>query len=352
MQIGHAQLTAQLRRGLAPLYVVHGDEPLLVQEAADAIRAAARAAGHSERTVYTVAGAHTDWSAILAAGSALSLFADKRLIEVRIPSGKPGKDGALALQRLAESAAAAADTVTLVLLPRLDAATLKSPWFAALQAHGVTVRVDPIARAQLPTWIAQRLQAQGQHVAAGEEGQRTLAFLVDRVEGNLLAAHQEIAKLGLLYPPGELSFEQVRAAVLDVARYDPFGLPEAMLDGAVARVQRMLDGLRAEGVAPVPVHWALAEEVRALHRVRLALDQGQPMPLALREARVWGARERRYERLLPRLRSAQTGRWLVEAQAVDGIVKGLTAPDWPADPWQALHRLAVGVALACASAGA
>lgn len=350
MLIGAAQLPAQLQRALAPLYVVHGDEALLVQEAADAIRAAARAAGHTERTVFTVTGAHTDWSAILAAGGALSLFADKRLVEVRIPSGKPGKDGAEALQRLAASAAASTDTVTLVLLPRLDGATLKSAWFAALQTHGVAVRVDPVERAQLPGWIAQRLRVQGQHVAAGEEGQRTLAFLTDRVEGNLLAAHQEIAKLGLLYPPGELSFEQVRTAVLDVARYDPFRLPEAVLDGEPARVQRMLQGLRAEGVAPVPVHWALAEEARTLHRVRLALDGGQPLPLALREQRVWGPREKRYERLLPRLRTAQTGRWLAEAQTVDGIVKGLSMPEWPADPWQALHRLAQSMTAGCTAA--
>ncbi|MEW6695150.1 DNA polymerase III subunit delta [Tepidimonas thermarum] len=348
MQIGVAQLPAQLQRALAPLYVVHGDEPLLALEAADAIRAAARAAGHTERTVFTVTGAQADWSAILAAGGALSLFADKRLVEVRIPSGKPGKDGAEALQRLAASAPHASDTVTLVLLPRLDAATLKSAWWAALQAHGVVVRVDPVERAQLPGWIAQRLRAQGQHVAAGEEGQQTLAFMAERVEGNLLAAHQEIAKLGLLYPPGELRYEQVRTAVLDVARYDPFRVPEAVLDGAPARVQRMLDGLRAEGVAPVPVHWALAEELRTLHRARLALDAGQPLPLVLRELRVWGAREKRYERLLPRLRRQQTARWLAEAQTADGIVKGLSAPEWPTDPWLALQRLALTVAAGCA----
>lgn len=350
MQIGAAQLPAQLQRVLAPLYTVHGDEALLVQEAADAIRAAARAAGYAERCVFTVAGAHTDWSGILAAGGALSLFGDKRLIELRIPSGKPGKDGAEALQRLAESAARSADSVTLVLLPRPDGTALKSAWWAALTAHGVVVRVDAVERAQLPNWIAQRLRQQGQHVAAGQEGQRTLAFLTDRVEGNLLAAHQEIAKLGLLYPPGELSFEQVRMAVLDVARYDPFRLPEAVLDGVLPRVQRMLEGLRAEGVAPVPVHWALAEEVRTLHRVRQAIDRGKPLPLVLREQRVWGPREQRYERLLPGLRATQTARWLAEAQTVDGIVKGLAAPDWPVDPWLALQRLAFAVAAGCAAA--
>jgi DNA polymerase-3 subunit delta len=347
MQLTTAQLPAQLQRALAPLYVVHGDEPLLVQEACDAIRAAARAAGYTERTVFTMASAQADWSAVLAALGALSLFADKRVLEVRIPSGKPGRDGASALEHLAQQAASSADTVTLVVLPRLDAATLKSGWMAALVAHGVVVRIDPVERAQLPAWIAQRLAAQGQRVAEGEEGLRTLAFMADRVEGNLLAAHQEVVKLGLLYPPGELSLEQVRRAVLDVARYDPFKLPLAVLDGALARVQRMLQGLQAEGVAPVPVHWALAEELRTLHRCRQQLDAGQPLALVLREQRVWGPREKRYERLLPRLRTALTALWLVHAQIVDGIVKGLPDPDWPPDPWAALQRLALTVAAGC-----
>ncbi|MDW8336027.1 MAG: DNA polymerase III subunit delta [Tepidimonas sp.] len=350
MQVSPSQLPAQLQRGLAPLYVVHGDEALLVQEACDAIRAAARAAGHSERTVWTVAGAAADWSSILAALGALSLFAQRRLIEVRLPSGKPGKEGAEALAQLAERAAASPDTVTLVVLPRLDATQSKSAWWAALAAHAVTVRVEAVERAQLPHWIAQRLQAQGQRVASGEEGLRTLAFIAERVEGNLLAAHQEIVKLGLLYPPGELTFEQVRLAVLDVARYDPFRLPEAVLDGSGVRVQRMLQGLRAEGVAAVAVHWALAEELRTLHRARRALEAGQPLPVLLRELRVWGPREQRYERLLPVLRSVQTGRWVAEAQTVDGIVKGLPHPDWPLDPWQALMRLALTAASGCARA--
>jgi len=244
MQVAAAQLVAQLQRGLKPLYTLHGDDPLLQQEAADAIRAAARAQGHSERSVFTVAGAHFDWSAVQAAGGALSLFADKQLIEVRIPSGKPGKEGSQALQQLAQAAPGNDSTLTLVLLPRLDAATIKSAWFAALDANGVTVRIDPVERAQLPAWIAQRLQQQGQRVVAGEEGQRTLAFMADRVEGNLLAAHQEIQKLGLLYPAGELGFDQVESAVLNVARYDPFKLAEAVLDGHGPRAQRMLDACK------------------------------------------------------------------------------------------------------------
>lgn len=330
------------------LYTLYGDEPLQQQECADALRRTAREAGYTERSVFTVAGAHFDWSEVLAAGGSLSLFADRQIVEVRIPSGKPGKDGSQALQQLAEGAQGNDSLLTLVTLPRLDAATTKSAWFAALDANGVTVRTDPIERQALAPWLAQRLLAQGQRVAGGEAGQRTLQFFADRVEGNLLAAHQEIQKLALLYPQGELSFEQVEASVLNVARYDAFKLAEAVLAGQLARAQRMLDGLQAEGEAPVLVHWALAEDIRTLHRVKLALAAGRPLPMALRENRVWGQKEKLMERALPRLTSAQIAHWLDDAHKVDGIVKGLKVPEWPTDAWLALHRLATGVARACA----
>ena len=347
MQLAAAQLPTHLQKGLRPLYVLHGDEALLVQEAADAIRAAARAQDYTERSVHIVAGAHFDWGAVLAAGSSLSLFADRQMVEIRIPSGKPGKDGSAALQQLAEAAPGNEGVLTLVLLPRLDKATRSGAWFAALDGAGVTVQIDSVERAQLPAWIAQRLAAQGQRVAPGEEGQRTLAFFADRVEGNLLAAHQEISKLALLHPPGELSGAQVEAAVLNVARYDVFKLSEAVLAGQPARVQRMLDGLQAEGEAEVLVHWALAEDIRALKRVKDAMSAGKPLPMALRENRIWGPRERLFERVLPRLGDATTARLLHAAHVVDGIVKGLKAPDWPADGWQALQRLAMQLCRAC-----
>jgi DNA polymerase-3 subunit delta len=344
MQIGAAQIREHLQRGLKSLYTVHGDEPLLVQEVGDAIRQAARDQGYTERTVHTAAGAHFDWSAVLASGGSLSLFADKQLIEVRVPSGKPGKDGSQILQQLAQGAQGNDSTLTLVLLPRLDSATIKGAWFGALDSFGVTIKVDPVERQALPQWIALRLQQQGQRVSAGEEGQRTLQFFADRVEGNLLAAHQEIQKLGLLFPVGELSFEQVENAVFNVARYTPFKLAEAVLGGQVARVQRMLDGLQAEGEAAVLVHWALSEDIRTLHRIRMSMDAGRPLPMALRENRVWGLKEKLMERALPLLTASTLARWLDDAHAVDGIVKGLKVPSWPADPWQALQQLAMKVA--------
>ena len=347
MQLALAQLGAHLQKGLRSLYTLHGDEPLLMQEAADAIRAAARAQGFTERTVHTVQGAHFDWSEVLAAGGSLSLFADKQIVEVRIPSGKPGKDGSAAIQQLVEQAQGNDSTLTLFMLPRLDFATRKGAWFGALDNGGVSIQLDTIERAALPQWIAQRLLQQGQHVAPGEEGQRTLQFFADRVEGNLLAAHQEIQKLGLLFPTGELSQAQVESAVLNVARYDVFKLSEAVLSGQVARVQRMLDGLQAEGEAEVLVHYTLAEDIRALKRVKDAMAAGQPLPMALKAQRIWGPRERLFERVLPRLSPARLNNLLQSAHQVDGIVKGLKVPDWPQDGWQALHRLALRFARMC-----
>jgi DNA polymerase-3 subunit delta len=341
MQIRSDALAGHLKRGLAPVYTVWGDEPLLAQEACDAIRAAARAAGCSERQVHTVQGQHFDWSGLLGAAQALSLFADRLLVEIRIPSGKPGKDGSEALQRYCDAAIAGGgrDVITLVQLPRLDAMQQKSAWFAALDRAGVSLRIFPVERAALPAWIVERMAAQGQSVASGPEGQKTLAFFADRIEGNLLAAHQEVTKLGLLYPPGELGFEQIEAAVLNVARYDVFKLGEAVLAGQAARALRMLEGLEAEGEAAVLVHWTLSEVIRGLKRVKDALGAGKPMPLALREARVWGAKERVFERALALLSDAALARLLEAAQVCDGLVKGLKHPDWPLDPWQALKRL-------------
>ena len=339
MQLRPDALAVQLAKGMRPIYTIYGDEPLLAQEAADAIRAAARAQGYSERKVFIVAGAHFDWTAVLGAAQALSLFADRQLIDIRIPGGKPGKDGSEALQRYCERLPE--DVVTVVTLPKLDKSQQTSAWFLALDAAGVTVRVDSVERNKLPQWIAQRLAAQGQRVEDGETGQRTLSFFADRVEGNLLAAHQELQKLALLHPAGVLSYEQIEAAVLDVARFDVFKLSEAVLGGQVARVIRMLDGLEAEGEAAVLVHWSLSEDIRALKRVRDAVDAGQPLPMALRASRVWGPKERLFERIVPGLHTADLARLVEAAQVCDGLVKGLRHPGWPLDAWAGLRRLAL-----------
>ena len=348
MQLAPSQLANHLQKGLKSLYTVHGDEPLLVQEALDTIRAFARTQGFTERSSHTVAGAHFDWSEVLAAGGSLSLFADKQIVELRIPSGKPGKEGGAALQQLAEQARGNESTLTLVMLPRLDKLGKSSAWFGALESFGITMAVEPVERNALPAWIAQRLAVQGQRVASGEAGQHSLQFFADRVEGNLLAAHQEIQKLALLYPPGELTFDQIESAVLNVARYDVFKLSDAVLAGQIIRVQRMLDGLQAEGEAAVLVHYTLAEDIRALKRVKDAMNRGSPLPMALREQRVWGTRERLFERVLPRLSDAALAALLQAAHQVDGVVKGLKSPDWPTEPWAALQQLAFDLCRECA----
>jgi DNA polymerase-3 subunit delta len=181
---------------------------------------------------------------------------------------------------------------------------------------------------------------QGQQVEAGEAGQRVLTFFADRVEGNLLAAHQEIIKLGLIYPAGTLTLAQLDQAVVDVARFNVFKLSETVLGGHTRRALRMMDSLQAEGEAAVLVHWALADDIQTLYRVRCAVDGGKPLPMALREQRVWGAKERLFEHVMPTLKAPALARLVNAASIVDGIVKGLRHPQWPSDPWAALRRLA------------
>lgn len=342
MQVRADQLATQLARGgLKSLYTIHGDEPLLAQEAADALRSAARDAGFSERQVFTVSGAHFDWSGVIGAAQSMGLFADRKIIEIRIPSGKPGKDGSAALQAYCEIHSE--DVLTLVHLPRLDREQLNSAWFSTLDRAGVTLKVEPVGRAALPRWIAQRLAAQGQRVAAGEEGEQALAFFADRVEGNLLAAHQELQKLGLLYPSGELGFAQIEAAVLDVARFEGGQLVAAVWAGQVGRALRMVDALKAEGESAVPVHWQLANDLQSLRRARQLVAAGKPPPMALREARVWGDKERAFEPLLPGLDDAALTLALEAASTCDGVIKGLRRPDWPEEAWDALRRLVLVV---------
>jgi DNA polymerase-3 subunit delta len=345
MQLSPAQLPQHLAKGLKSLYTLHGDEALLIQEAADAIRAEARKQGFTERVLHTVAGAHFDWSEVLASGGSMSLFGDKQIVEVRIPSGKPGKEGSPAIQQMAQQSQGNDGLLTLFILPKLDKMSKSGAWFGALESFGVTLEIPDIERRALAPWLMQRLAQVGLRVKGGEEGERTLKFFADRVEGNLLAAHQEIQKLSLLYPsssdaPKELSFQEIEAAVLNVARYDVFKLSEAVLSGNLARTQRMLDGLQAEGEAEVLVHWAIQEDIRNLHRVRSLMDEGKPLPMALQEARVWGIKQRLYERILPRLTTLDSANLLHAAHQVDGIVKGLKSPGWPQQPWVALHQLA------------
>jgi DNA polymerase-3 subunit delta len=328
MQLRAEQLDAHLAHALAPLYVIHGDEPLLAIEAADAVRSKARAAGHVEREVHTVERGF-DWGRLAASAASLSLFASGRLIELRLPSGKPGADGAAAIERYC--ARLPADAVTLVSLPRLDRATQGSRWFETLSGAGVVVNVFPVDRRQLALWIGARLARQRQRA-----GEATLAFLATCVEGNLLAAHQEIQKLALLYPEGELAFEQVRDAVLDVARFEIGQLSEAMLAGDRARLARVLSGLGGEGEPAPRVLWVMAEDVRAVARVHRGLAEGRNAADLYREFRIWGdARQRLVGAAARRMTREALEAALVHAAAIDRIIKGLAK----GDAWDGLLRL-------------
>ena len=331
MRVNPDQLAGHLRQGLKPLYVVTGDEPLLAIEAGDTIRAAARAAGYIERDVFSVE-THFRWNTLLESGQNLSLFGSRRLVDLRIPGGKPGREGGAALEtycaRLPE------DTLTLVALPKLDRQAQGAKWFKALEAAGVVIQVYPVERAKLPAWIGQRLRAQEQQADAA-----TLQFLCDRVEGNLLAAMQEIRKLALLHPPGPLSQAAVQEAVCDVARFDVFQLADAALAGDGVRSGRILDGLRGEGVDPVLVLWALTREIRVLARLDEAARAGHSTGQTLAELKVWDSRKPLVEKALRRKRG-QLDALLLRAGEIDRTIKGLLR----GDVWTLLSRLAQDLA--------
>jgi DNA polymerase-3 subunit delta len=336
MQLRADQLDAHLARKLAPLYVVSGDETLLAIEAQDAIRAAARRAGFSEREVVHADG-RSDWSTITGAAQGLSLFAERRILEIRLPAGKPGREGAEALK--AHAAHASDDLLTIVSLPLLDKTGRNSAWAMALEAAGIWVDVPTIARPQLQAWIGQRLLRQQQSAP-----REALEFIADRVEGNLLAAHQEISKLGLLHPAGELTLAQVQDAVLDVSRYEIFALPLAMLAGDRPRLTKMLAGLRAEN-EPLPlILWAVSEEVRTLLRLRSALDRGVPFAQAAREVWVRREKEQATQAALRRLDAERLAGLLARCADLDRLVKGLRVKGRDSDPWLELSEIALGVA--------
>jgi DNA polymerase III subunit delta len=336
MQLRHDALDAHLAKTLAPIYVITSDEHLLALEAADKIRRKAKAQDFLERDVFTVERSFK-WGSLLAANQSQSLFGDKKIIDLRMPTGKPGKEGGAALQDYL--AAHSPDNLTLITLPKLDWATQKAAWVASLQQAAVYIEIPLIERAQLPQWISQRLAQQGQ--TAERNG---LEFIADKVEGNLLAAHQEIQKLGLLYPQGAVSFEQIHEAVLNVARFDVFKLSEAMLRGDVARLVRMLEGLKAEGEALPLVLWAVAEELRTLLKLKLALQQGRPLGMLLKEFRIWGPKEKLIEPALRRTSIKNLRSALQEAAHIDKMVKGLRAPEFAGDPWDALLQVGLRVA--------
>lgn len=327
-----ARMLAQAAdQGLPPVTWIASDEDLLRQEAADAVRARARAIGFDERVVFHAErGFKLD--TLLAETRSLSLFSGQRLLELRI-AGKPGKELGEGVADALESLPP--ETRLLVSSPRLDRATSESAWFGRIASRGLAVALPGVDRTRLPAWIGERLARQGQQADA-----RTLALIAERVEGNLLAADQEVRKLGLLFAPGALPADAVRAAVLDVARWDAFDLVDAALAADVSRALRCLHGLRAEGTAVPVVLWALADIIRSLVRLSHRARTGQALAPALRSLRIWGERERLVPIALRRLSASRLQALMQACARVDRITKGLGA----GDDWQALETLVMGLA--------
>ncbi len=335
-QIRLDALESLLARGVPPIVWIHGDEPLLVLEAADSVRNAARKSGTAERMVMDVDRSFKSDRFQAEAGT-LSLFGSARLFDLRV-TGKPGKEAGESIALAAEQADASLRL--LVTSPRLERATTEGVWFSRIERVGAVLPVFPVERRELPRWIAARLGRQKQRADAA-----TLEMIAERVEGNLLAAHQEVQKLGLLFPEGELTAEAVRAAVLSVARYDAFGLVDAMLAGERERALRSLEGLRAEGEALPFIVWAIGNAARTLHRLHRARQSGTPVAQAMRAARIFGPRERHFEAALRRTRQSDCEAALREAALADRIVKGVPPPGaTPGDGWLAIERTVMKLA--------
>ncbi len=332
MRLAANQLNQHLQNNLAPLYVLVGDEPLAQSECLDAIRAAARKAGADERTSLIVER-NFNWQQIQQFGQAMSLFSCLRVLEIHIPSGKPGVDGGKALTELANHLIP--DTTVMIVLPSLEREAKNSAWFGALQNAGTLIELNEITPTQLPNWLSSRLAAQNQSTDT-----TSLAFIAHQVEGNLLAAHQEIQKLGLLYPAGEISADAVREAVLNVSRFDAFQLGEAVLAGDAERTSRILQGLQDEGENAVAVMNPLMWVLRPLVRIKQAEARGENIVNAMTNARIYGDRQSLVKRALARLSLRQLEAALQKLCDIDKTAKGVMQ----GDAWLELSRLCFGLA--------
>lgn len=331
MLIASNQLSKQLNLSQS-LYVIVGDEPLAKAECLDAIRAFARNHGAEERTGFIVER-QFNWQQITQFNQNFSLFSSHRLLEISIPNGKPGLDGAKALSELAVHPMQ--DTTTIIILPTLEREAKASAWFSTLLQQGLVVELKDISPQALPQWIAQRLATQQQSADAA-----SLAFIAHQVEGNMLAAHQEIQKLGLLFPPGELSAAQIRDAILNVARFDAFQLGEAMLQGDSDRTIRILQGLQDEGEQAVAVMNPLIWLIKPLLRIKQAEMRGENLQSAMTNARVFGDRQSLMRTAAQRLSLRQLEAALQKLTEIDRMAKGVML----GDAWLEISRLCFGLA--------
>ena len=337
MRLRPEQLAKNLQQQLQPLYLISGDEGLLVQEACDAIRTRAREQGCSEREILRVEGKF-DWNSLLGSAAEMSLFAESKLIELHIPTGKPGAEGSKALQAYLESPSG--DNILLIIAGKIDKQSTNSKWFKALDQAGVIIQVWPIDASQLPRWLQQRLQQAGLSIEAD-----ALQLLCDRVEGNLLAAVQEVEKLRLLTDSDTLTRADIQAAVTDNARYNLFDLVDHALNGNASAAFKMLHGLRGEGTESAVVLWALAREIRQLYQVQLSIDSGSSASQAMQAARIWDKRQPLVSAGRQRHGRAGIEQLMQQAEAVDRCIKGLK----PDDPWDALGQLLLALSTSSAT---
>jgi DNA polymerase-3 subunit delta len=332
------QLISSTKNSLLPCYLVTGDEPLLVQEALDAIRAGARQQGFAARELH-VATAGFDWDELTASSANLSLFAEKRIVELRLPTGKPGRQGGASIIGLLEHAGD--DLLLLISAPKLDRSAAASKWAKAVESHGALVQVWPIDLRELPSWISGRMRQAGL-----KPDRNAVRLIADRVEGNLLAADQEIQKLHLLLGEGEVTVDDVNKAVTDSSRYDVYKLADAAVAGDAARALRVLDGVRAEGTEPVIVVWALTRELRVLGRLADMVQSGAELGSALQKSGVWRNRQAIVRSCVARHRTSDLYRLLKIARRADAAAKGQSGEN----AWQLATEIVLGLAMGSAKA--
>lgn len=337
MLLSFDRLSNHLAQTLLPFYVISSDEHLLAQQAVDKIRVAARNKGFTERKILSVERSFK-WGELFFASQSLSLFSDKKIIELRIPNGKVGGEGAKALQIYAKSmhASESNDQITIITLPKLDWATQKSAWVNTLQKEAVYIDIPVVERTQLPAWIKRTLQEEG--LRASEE---SVSLIANRVEGNLLAAYQEIQKMAMLYPAGEVTFDQVKASIAQVARYDVFQLGPAWLLRDTATLIRMLEGLQGEGEAMPLILWVLTEECRTLLKLKSGLNRGETWGVLCKQHKIWGPRERLMKQAATKWHIESLHQALQSAALLDQTIKGLSVPNLSEDSWHNLVQWAV-----------
>ena len=334
MEISSGQLNAQLRPPNRALYWVSGDDPLLMLEAGDAIRSFLRKQGFEQRDLFHV-DKNFDWNNFFQLTSSLSLFAEKRVIELRFASAKPDEEGKKALQHFIDNPST--DIAVMIIGPKLDKATTSTKWFGNLTANALLVKVWPLKREELPNWLNTRLKAAG--ISASRDA---VAMLADRIEGNLLAAVQDIERIKLAYADNNGTAKQLEASdivdfVNDNSRLTSFDLIDATLLGETSRAQKILQGLRAEGVHPLPILATFTRELDSLLPMLAQKEQGQTSEVIMRNERVWSNRKTAVKSSLARLSKSEVWQLLHHARLIDGAIKGMNL----ANPWDELSLLSL-----------